>query len=105
MPDGQTFPQRPQWLAFVEKSTQIGLPVCDERQIRLGGQQKPLFTPGGGIANPGLFSGTWPGGQHSSGSRLKRPVGQQTRGELRVSPLSLGRSCSAHLVPGGQQTR
>jgi hypothetical protein len=58
MPEGQALPQVPQWLAFVAKSTQMGLPVCDERQIRLGGQQKPLFTPGGGIENPGLLSGT-----------------------------------------------
>jgi hypothetical protein len=72
--------------------------------VMLGGQQNGLMSERGGILNPGLFSATWPGGQQSFGSLLRRCCGQQIAFVFGTRPMFPGRIGSAHFVPAAQQT-
>lgn len=70
-------------------------------QIWLGGQQKGLM-PGGGVRKPGLLSATWPDGQQSAGSLLKRAGGQQITLVPGLMPMLPARIGIAHFSPAGQ---
>jgi hypothetical protein len=83
-------------------STQA-LPALDG-QICPGGQQNGLM-PVGGIARPGVFRATCPGGQQIASAVLKRATGQQIRGDDLVMPIAPRRIIGAHFVFGGQQVR
>lgn len=102
IPEGQRFPHLPQFLGSDRRSTHA-LPALDG-QICPGGQQKGLM-PVGGIAKPGVFKATCPGGQQISSAVLKRATGQQIRGDDFVTPIAPRTIIGAHLVFGGQQTR
>jgi len=103
IPDGHTFPHRPQLRASLLSSTHA-LPATSDGQICPGGQQKGLM-PVGGRARPGVLSATCPGGQQISSAVLKRATGQQIRGDDLVMPIAPRRIIGAHLVFGGQQVR